>query len=179
MVKNFFNTVPQTLLFLKRSKIYPIFIVIFFLNTFMSVLISVGGIGNFRIFPNISESMYPEIKIGDLVIVHKRNNYNYKVGDVISFYGKYKENYEIITHRVFKIGGNVYLTKGDNNLLPDPYILVPRLIIGEVILTVPKIGNFIVSFKTAPSRIAYIMLPMFLIIFIELTYLSRIKKASA
>lgn len=161
----------------RKSLFYPLFILVFLSNGLVSLFFSWGSIAGMNIYTNISESMKPTIEKGDLVIVSKKNMNTYRVGDIISFYRNYQGRPEIITHRIHDIGGNVYITKGDNNPRPDVEVLRPRLIIGEVIAIVPKIGNWIIQYKSTPSRIAYIVFPMLVILLTESNYLSNLKKS--
>jgi signal peptidase I, archaeal type len=74
-------------------------------------------------------SMLPTLQTGDLVLIVKENPTTISVGDVIvykytgPFYGVYLSNVYII-HRVVYIYYNnevlCFVTKGDNNPLPDP-----------------------------------------------------------
>jgi len=116
--------------------------------------------------------MNPSIDTGSITIVKKMENY--KVGDIISYYAKINNKEKIITHRIIDIGGNVYVTKGDTNLGIDPIVL-PRLIIGKVILIIPYLG-YIVSFAKSTSGLwLTIIIPA---IFIILAELFKIKKMS-
>jgi signal peptidase len=64
-------------------------------------------------------SMEPLFQTGDLVIIVKSNNID--VGDIIVFKKKIGNGY--IIHRVISVntrnGTSYYVTKGDNNPLPD------------------------------------------------------------
>lgn len=65
-------------------------------------------------------SMYPILREGDLVFAYKPKPNEIQVGDVIIYRGI---NGDLIIHRVIKVVvvGNkyYYVTKGDNNQLPD------------------------------------------------------------
>jgi len=87
--------------------------------------------------------MNPSIDSGSITIVKKMDMY--EVGDVISYYYDSNNTEEIISHRIIQIGGNVYITKGDANLGIDAQGVVPRLIIGKVVMIIPYLG-YIVSF---------------------------------
>lgn len=90
-----------------------------------------------------SNSMEPSIKSGDVVIVKKVPEENIKVGDIITF----KQNTEIITHRISKIEeeNNIkkYITKGDNNNLEDSEKITYEGIKGKNIITIPYLGKII------------------------------------
>ncbi len=172
------NSLKHVLMHFKNSVLYPIFIIIFFINVAISVFFSWGSLGGFNIYTNISDSMYPTIEKGDLLVIAKKNMNTYKIGDIISFYGNYQGESSVITHRIHDIGGNVYITKGDNNKFPDAQVLRPRLIIGEVVAIIPKIGDFVINYKSTPSRLAFIIFPTFVIMLTEYFYLAKLKKTS-
>ena len=90
------------------------------------------GYGNAVI---ITGSMEPTIIPGDIVIIHKQNEYN--VGDIVTF----KEN-SYITHRITEKTVNGYITQGDANNASDDEIDKKR-VVGKVIKIVPQAGNVI------------------------------------
>jgi len=153
-------------LFLKfiNSSFYYAFIVFYILFAFLVASLSIN-LFNVKVFTNKSNSMYPTIKLGSLIVVKK--SYEYNVGDIISYYAKINGREEIITHRIFRIGGNVYLTKGDANQAIDEQKVVPRLIIGKVILVIPCLGYPIGFAKTKIGLWSLIVLPALFIIFCE------------
>ena len=117
--------------------------------------------------------MNPSINTGSITIVQKMNQYDYNIGDIISYYRQVNNKEEIITHRIIRIGGNVYITKGDANLGIDAPIVVPRLIIGKVILIIPYLGYLITFAKSAFGLWLIVYIPASSIIFIELSKVLR------
>ena len=67
----------------------------------------------FRIFKIASGSMEPYLKVNDIIIIKKSNNY--KVNDIIT----YKVDKEYITHRIVEIDDEKIITKGDFNNTED------------------------------------------------------------
>jgi len=110
--------------------------------------------------------MNPSIDTGSITIVRKMDNY--EVGDIISYYAIIDKKEEIISHRIMRIGGNVYVTKGDANLGIDEPIVIPRLIIGKVIFIIPFLGYIISFAKSAFGLWLTIILPATFIIYVEL-----------
>ena len=86
---------------------------------------SVGGK-----FPMIvlTDSMYPVIESGDLIICNTANAEEIAEGDIISFYDPMGNGTSVVTHRVLEIvkedGEISFRTKGDNNNAEDQ-MLVP------------------------------------------------------
>lgn len=91
----------------------------------------------------LSDSMEDKISAGDLIITFNKNNY--KIDDIIM----YRYDNETITHRVYEIVENGYITKGDANELPDDYVVLKNDVIGKVNIIIPKYGYFVhwVKFK--------------------------------
>jgi len=88
-----------------------------------------------------SGSMYPQIKIGDVVIVEKlENKKELQVGDIAVF--KYHD--VTIVHRIVKViesdKENYYYTKGDDNENEDNYIVYEDMIVAKVLFKIPYIG---------------------------------------
>ena len=109
-----------------------------------SVVIVWFAVGLFPIQPSLvpSGSMIPEILPGDVVIVAKAQADNVKAGDIIEYHNV-KENINIV-HRIVEVhgeGGQQYfITKGDNNALPDADAVPAQNVIGKVVFNIPKIG---------------------------------------
>lgn len=83
-------------------------------------------IGNYYVFKVATGSMEPTLKVNDIILVKKSEEY--KINDIIT----YKENNKYITHRLIRKEDKGYITKGDNNQTEDKEIREER-IIGKVI----------------------------------------------
>ncbi|MBU5575043.1 MAG: signal peptidase I [Candidatus Aenigmatarchaeota archaeon] len=83
-----------------------------------------------------SNSMIPVFFRGDLMIVY--NDGNFKIGDIVV----YESNFfpHPIIHRIIAIEDGKYITKGDNNLIKDPYPITKEQIKGKVIFKFPLLG---------------------------------------
>lgn len=149
------------------DKLYPWVLCVFFLHICFVSLFGVKLFG-FRFFANQTSSMKPAIKPGDLLIVFKENQYAYLPGDIITFSSWENRKESIITHRIVRIGGNVYVTKGDANEAIDSQPALPRLIIGRVLFSAPFLGNYILISKTPVGLALSVFLPALLIITKEL-----------
>ena len=71
----------------------------------------------------LTDSMYPVIESGDLIICHTAEAEEIKVGDVIAFFDPAGNGSSIVTHRVIEVteqnGAPAWRTKGDNNNTED------------------------------------------------------------
>lgn len=107
----------------------------------MSIII-LFACGIFRIYPVAiaSNSMKPVFERGDIQIIDKKEQ-EYKIGDIIQFYGL---NNTIFVHRVVSVrkeNGNIYYTtKGDNNETVDLMEISQSRIIGKSIFTLKYLG---------------------------------------
>lgn len=106
------------------------------------VLMILFGIGIFPIEPLViaSNSMYPKIKKGDIVIIKDIDVNDVKKGDVI----RYRMDGYFVVHRVVMISkdkdGLYFITKGDNNSDIDLYPVRPSQVDGIVKIDVPYVG---------------------------------------
>ena len=104
-------------------------------------------------------SMIPTLYNGDIVIVYKPPPEDIHVGDIIVY--KSLEG-RLVIHRVVEVNkcgtSYCYVTKGDNNLLPDNK-MVPRLQ-GEQGVPYDEVLGVVASInldgKAAPIRIPYL-----------------------
>ncbi|MBW6451534.1 MAG: signal peptidase I [DPANN group archaeon] len=90
----------------------------------------------------ISESMYPTLTRGDMLILKGIDPSDIKVGDIIVY--NYAPKNKLIVHRIYNINEDgTFKTKGDNNETnknPDPWIVQPEWVVGTMIYQIPKLG---------------------------------------
>ena len=87
------------------------------------------SLGGYRIYTVVTESMYPEYEVGDILVSKEIKPSEVKVGDNVVYLGK-KDDFKdkIVTHRVVSIRKDaetnklVFTTKGLNNIIEDPEI---------------------------------------------------------
>lgn len=89
----------------------------------------------------LTGSMEPNLSENDMIIIKKTNDY--KVDDIVVF----QDQYTLVVHRIIRIEGEYYITKGDNNDAEDSPIKL-SLIKGEVIKDYSSIGAVIRFIKT-------------------------------
>ncbi len=121
-----------------RSKVFiPTIILIIMLTAFMAGLFSYVPLGI------MSNSMWPEIKRGDVVIAHRMSveeMHKLTKNDII----KFSRDRAYVVHRIISIEENDrglwFQTKGDNNNAPDSDLVHEKQIFGKVVSKVPLIG---------------------------------------
>ena len=107
------------------------------------ILMLCFGLGMFPIEPLViaSNSMYPKIKKGDIVIIQDKDVNKIKKGEVI----RYKMDGYYVVHRVVMIrrdskGNLEFITKGDNNETIDLFAVKEKQVAGVVKYDIPYAG---------------------------------------
>ena len=110
-----------------------------------------------------TNSMEPNIKDGDIIIVKKDKEENLQKGDIITFQNKSG----IVTHRITNIeekdGKKEYTTKGDNNTIEDLETVTYEKIKGKVILKVPILGKLIILLE---NQIVFLLIILIILILV-------------
>ena len=126
--------------------------------------------GNFSIRVVQSGSMEPAIKTGSVVLIKPLSNY--KVGDIISFEGNFKDEKGKkiqTTHRIadvkVDVGTVFYQTKGDANDSVDQNLVSANKVIGRVLVSVPYAGYLVAGAQTGYGLLAIVVIPAVIIIF--------------
>jgi len=117
--------------------------------------------------PVYTGSMEPAIPVGSVVVIKPVDPENLKIGDIICF--KLSESaITSVTHRIFNITDEGFITKGDANNAPDQWIVKKENVIGKAIFTIPFIGYIGYFVRTPTGFILLIVIPASLIILIEI-----------
>ena len=115
-----------------------------------------------------SNSMYPTLKKGDLLIVTKADPYELKEGDIIVFQASWAS--KPVVHRIIKIewagGSPIFYTKGDANSHIDMGFRTVDDIIGKVKyrVPIPRLGEFLTLLQNKWVRITLIGILGYLLI---------------
>lgn len=106
---------------------------------------SVPSFGGYLPLIVLTDSMYPEIKSGDLIICHTADAEDIEVDDVISFFDPEGNGTSVVTHRVKEIlhedGTLSFRTKGDNNNTEDKMAVPAENLVGVYKNRIPGAGN--------------------------------------
>jgi len=110
----------------------------------------------------VSNSMFPQIKTGDAVVVKDIDPAAVKIGQIVIFHDpEDKSNYVI--HRVIAVedvgGVKFYSTKGDHNDIADNWKISMGEVIGGVAVTLPGFGSFLDFISTAKGYVSFIVIP--------------------
>ncbi len=136
--------------------------------------VTIGGYGVFMVAMGTSSplvvvtsnSMYPTLERGHLLILQRQAAEDILVGEIIVYNADWHTQAPVV-HRVIQreyVNGEYrYYTQGDYNNQPDPFFRTYDDIVGVVIASVPFIGN-ITLFLQQPGVLPVIV--VFLIILI-------------
>ena len=117
----------------------------------------------------LTDSMYPVIESGDLIICRTEEPENIQVGDVIAFFDPAGNGSSIVTHRVVEVteqnGEIAWRTKGDNNNTEDR-LLVPadKLVAVYHDTRLAGFGNVALFMQTTPGLIVCVVCPILLLV---------------
>jgi signal peptidase len=128
-----------------------------------------GAVGAEASYVVLSGSMEPAISAGDVVFVAPVEAAALATGDVITF----DEGGDVpITHRVVGVSeteaGPVFETKGDANEDPDPGVVRPEQVVGQVVFTIPYIGHVVTFAGTTYGFAALVVVPLGLLAVLEI-----------
>ena len=116
----------------------------------------------------LTDSMYPEIESGDLIICSTVDAEDVKVKDVISFFDPAGNGTSIVTHRVKEIkkedGKLMFLTRGDNNNTDDKDLVPADKLVGTYKFRIPNAGNVAMFMQSTAGLIICVVLPIILLI---------------
>ena len=139
---------------------------------------SLGGV-----FPMIvlTDSMYPEISAGDLIICNTAEPEEIQVNDVISFFDPMGSGTSVVTHRVLEIvqedGQLSYRTKGDNNNAEDQVLVPQDNLVGIYRSRIPGLGNVAMFMQTTPGLILCVVCPVLLMVGFDMLRRKKYEKA--
>lgn len=155
----------------------PVIIVMIILCFFLLVCRfnnSLPTVFNNTVITVLSDSMNPEFKKGDTVLIKKITAEELKKGDIIAFY-RYSESEApsvIWFHRIVGIsytedGYIAFQTKGDNNLLPDNNWTREDYVVGVYNSKGVLIHKFLTFAVTRAGIVCMVILPAGLIFMFE------------
>lgn len=117
----------------------------------------------------LTDSMYPIIESGDLIICHTEEPENIQVGEVIAFFDPAGNGSSIVTHRVIEVtkkdGKLAWRTKGDNNNTEDRLAVTEDKLVAVYEGTrLAGFGNVALFMQTTPGLIVCVICPMLLLV---------------
>ena len=124
---------------------------------------SVGGVLPLIV---LTDSMYPVIHSGDLIICRTQEPEEVAVGEVIAFIDP--AGTSIVTHRVTEVttedGGLAFRTKGDANNVEDMALVPAENLVAVYRSRIPGAGNIAMFMQTTAGLIVCVVLPFVLLV---------------
>ena len=141
----------------------------------------VPSIGGYMPLIVLTDSMYPTIESGDLIICHTEDANDIEKGDIISFFDPAGNGSSIVTHRVIEVtnqdGQVTFKTKGDGNNTEDQMLVPADKLVSVYKTRIPGAGNVAMFMQTTPGLIVCVVLPLCLILGYDFVRRSKYEKA--
>ena len=117
----------------------------------------------------LTDSMYPDIKSGDLIICTEIDPEDVQKDDVISFFDPKGNGSSVVTHKVIEIidenGKRAFRTQGINNNAPDDIPVSEDKLVGRYTgLRLPAVGKIALFMQTTPGLIVCVVVPIILLV---------------
>lgn len=124
-----------------------------------------------RPMTEMSDSMRPLLRAGDIVVVAPLAPARARVGDVVAFSDPLGSG-RTITHRVLSVrisGDRVrFVTRGDANSSVERWSVATDGRLGRVVLRLPRLGALLAPLGTPSGRLLLVALPLALLCLLEL-----------
>ena len=127
----------------------------------------------------LTDSMFPEIQSGDLILVKTVDAERLQEGDVISYFDPDSTSNSVVTHRIVRVNyadGLSFITKGDANNAEDTPVPAAN-VVGLYQTKIKGAGKVAMFLQTAPGLVVCVALPMILLIVYELLRRKKYHKA--
>ncbi len=113
----------------------------------------------------LTDSMYPDIKSGDIIICHTAQAEDIAEGDVISFFDPAGKGTAVVTHKVIELihenGEISFRTQGINNNTADRLPVPSKNLVGKYTgVRIPGAGNVALFMQTTAGFIVCVFVPL-------------------
>lgn len=117
----------------------------------------------------LTDSMYPVIESGDLIILKTIEPEYVKKGDIINFFDPTGNGTTTVTHRVIEVtedatGSLAFRTKGDANNTDDKALVPAENVVGIYETRVPNVGKVAMFMSTTQGLIVCVGIPLILLV---------------
>lgn len=142
---------------------------------------SIGGVMPLIV---LTDSMYPDIKSGDIILAKKTDANSIEVGDDISFFDPAGNGTSIVTHRVIEIieedGQLSFRTKGINNNTEDRVTVPADKLVGKYTgIRIAFAGNIALFMQTVPGLLICVVVPIVLLVGYDMIRRKKYEKSRA
>lgn len=115
----------------------------------------------------LTDSMYPSIKSGDLILLENIDISLVKEGDIVTFFDPLNNSTNTVTHRVVEVihDGEVKLkTKGDANNIVDNFFVTSDEFVGVYKSKISGLGNIAMFMATTKGLVICVIVPLILFV---------------
>ena len=132
-----------------------------------------------QIFSIQTDSMYPVLRPGDLIIdTAVKDPGTLRKGDIITYWTVINGERTLNTHTVHEIydGGDylIFATKGENNTSADPLTVHESEIVGLYKARIPSVGKFFDYLQTSTGFLLVVVIPVFIFFLFHLVQFFRV-----
>lgn len=124
----------------------------------------VPSVGHFFPLIVLTDSMFPKIESGDLIICRTVEPEDVAVGDVIAFFDPAGNGSSMVTHRVVEItqenGSLAWRTKGDANNVEDSALVPAENLAGVYRSRIAGAGNIAMFMQSTQGLILCVVCPI-------------------
>jgi len=128
----------------------------------------VPSVGSYFPLIVLTDSMFPEIESGDLIICHTADPEAIAAGEVIAFFDPAGNGSSIVTHRVVEVtredGALAFKTKGDANNVEDSALVPAGNLVGVYRGRIAGAGNVAMFMQTTQGLILCVVCPILLLV---------------
>jgi signal peptidase len=128
----------------------------------------IPSVGGYLPLIVMTDSMYPNIVSGDLIICRETDPAAVQVGDVISFFDPAGDGTSVVSHRVKSIANEdgviSFRTQGDANNAQDDEAVPAENLVGVYQNRIAGAGNVAMFMQTSTGLILCVVLPLLLLV---------------
>lgn len=128
----------------------------------------ISDIGGFLPLIVLTDSMYPTIQSGDLVICKTAEAEDIQVGDIIAYFDPAGNKDNVVTHRVIEVttedGKLAFRTQGDANNTPDELAVSADDLVGIYRTRIAGAGNIAMFLQSSTGLIVCVVIPLLLLV---------------
>lgn len=170
--------------FIKKSIIFLKYIILILIVIFLILALNTrfnkksNGIFGLKVYVIVSESMTPELKVGDIIITKKTESKDLKPNDIIAYQGLTGDfKNKIITHKIEYITKEanryIYYTKGTANNTIDPAVYEEQ-IYGKMIYKTLILSYISQVVRTKIGFFLIVLIPIAIMCVIEIKEIKKI-----
>ena len=132
-----------------------------------------------QLFSIQTDSMYPVLRPGDLIIdTAVKDAGELRKGDIITYWTVINGERTLNTHTIHEIydGGGylIFATKGENNTAADPLTVHESEVVGIYKARIPSVGKFFDYLQTSTGFLLVVVIPVFIFFLFHLVQFFRV-----